>query len=157
MFKQSAFIAALLITTNSFANQVIYPAKGQSPEQQQKDVSECSTWAVQNSGYDPSHPPAAPAPTQAAQPSGPSGSRLRGAAAGALVSEVVDGNNKNSAIAGAVIGGSRERRKNAAAAQQVQATNTQQQQAYEDKKNASQASYDKSRAACLEGKGYSVK
>ncbi len=158
MRKLSLFIMAFLFVTNASANQVIYPAKGQSPEQQKKDESECSSWAVQNSGYNPANPPVAPAPVQAApQPSGPSGARLRGAAAGALVSEVVGGNNTNSAVAGAVIGGSRERRRRGASAQQAQAETIKQQQAVADKQKAGLASYNKSRAACLEGKGYSVK
>ena len=32
---------------------VIYPAKGQSPEKQQKDKTECYAWATQQTGYDP--------------------------------------------------------------------------------------------------------
>src|SRR5712692_6659408 len=30
-----------------------YPAKGQTPEQQARDSSECQTWAKQHSGWDP--------------------------------------------------------------------------------------------------------
>src|SRR5204863_6284427 len=30
-----------------------YPAKGQTPEQQARDSSECQTWAKQQSGWDP--------------------------------------------------------------------------------------------------------
>src|ERR1700678_2430503 len=33
---------------------VIYPAKGQSPAQQDQDRYACHRWAVQQSGYDPS-------------------------------------------------------------------------------------------------------
>jgi hypothetical protein len=60
---------------------VIYPANGQSPEQQAKDESECYAWAKQQSGFDPAQaaaPAPAPAPTQ------PSGARVRGAAGGAI-------------------------------------------------------------------------
>ena len=32
---------------------IIYPAKGQNTEQQQKDTAECATWAKQNTGIDP--------------------------------------------------------------------------------------------------------
>ena len=32
----------------------IYPAKGQNQQQQDKDRYECHTWAVQQSGFDPS-------------------------------------------------------------------------------------------------------
>jgi len=32
---------------------MIYPVKGQSAEQQQKDEFECYQWAVQQTGFDP--------------------------------------------------------------------------------------------------------
>ena len=33
--------------------QMVYPSKGQTPEQQKTDEAQCNTWAVQQSGYDP--------------------------------------------------------------------------------------------------------
>lgn len=36
------------------AEPVIYPAKGQTAAQQEKDRGECTQWARQQSGYDPS-------------------------------------------------------------------------------------------------------
>ena len=39
------------------AQQYIYPAKGQSPEQQKRDESACYSWAVEQSGFDPAKPP----------------------------------------------------------------------------------------------------
>ena len=46
----------------SFANagMMIYPAKDQSAEQQQKDEFECHQWAVQQPGYDPTKAQQAP-------------------------------------------------------------------------------------------------
>lgn len=35
---------------------VVYPAKGQSAEQQQKDQTECDVWAKQTTGIDPVAP-----------------------------------------------------------------------------------------------------
>ena len=32
---------------------IVYPAKGQTPEQQQKDTAECNGWAKQTTGIDP--------------------------------------------------------------------------------------------------------
>ena len=32
---------------------IIYPAKGQSPQKQNSDMSECQLWAKQNTGVDP--------------------------------------------------------------------------------------------------------
>src|SRR5881409_1397560 len=34
-------------------NHVIYPSKGQTPDQQQKDEQECYNWAAQQTGFDP--------------------------------------------------------------------------------------------------------
>ena len=71
---------AFALVSGAFAQQIVYPAKGQSPSKQKSDEAECYTWAVQQTGFDPAKP-AAPPP----QASGPSGARVRGAAAGATV------------------------------------------------------------------------
>jgi len=131
----------------AFAQAAIYPAKGQSAEQQATDKAECGVWAVGNSGYDPANPPAAQA---AAQSSGPTGSRLRGAAGGALLAGITDNDKSDAAAVGAIVGGSSERRQRRKAAGQAQATATQQQQEGLTK-------YNNSLVACLEGRGYSVK
>ena len=34
----------------------VFPANNQTAEQQEKDKSDCYTWAVQQSGYDPINP-----------------------------------------------------------------------------------------------------
>ena len=39
---------------------VVFPAKGQTADVQQKDESDCYTWAKQQTGYDPVAPPPAP-------------------------------------------------------------------------------------------------
>ena len=148
MYRAIVYIGALAIAGTVSATQVIYPAKGQSPEQQTKDETECSTWATGNSGYDPANPQAT---TQvSSQPSGPSGARLKGAARGAVVGEIADGDTGDAALAGAVMGGSRERRTKRKAKKQAPAT-------ADTTQSAGQVDYDKARAACLEGKGYSVK
>ena len=41
---------------------VIYPAKGQSQEQMDKDKYECYSWAKQQSGFDPMQQPKATEP-----------------------------------------------------------------------------------------------
>lgn len=128
--------------------QMVYPAKGQPPEQQKTDETECGTWAVQQSGYDPANPPVA-ATAQAAPVTG-SGARVRGAAAGAAVGAVGGNDVGNAAAKGAVAGGVVRRNKNRAAASQANKAAAQQQQ-------AQLASYQKARQACLEGRGYTVK
>ncbi len=37
--------------------QYVFPQKGQSAEQQKKDEYECHSWAVKQTGYDPTGPP----------------------------------------------------------------------------------------------------
>lgn len=148
MYKLTIFIAALAFAVSASAAQFVFPAKGQSPEQQKKDEAECNTWAIGNSGYDPAKPAAAP--QASTQPATPKGSRLRGAARGAVIGEVAGGDTGDAAIAGAVMGGSRARREKAQAQQQAQAQ-------ADAKQKTNQANYNKARAACLEGKGYTVK
>ena len=125
------------------AQQYVYPAKGQSPQQQKSDEAACYTWAVQQSGFDPAKPP--PPQTAATPPTTATGTTpgagARGAARGAVVGEVVGGDAGAGAAAGAAVARSQSRKQNAAAAQQGQ----------------QQAAFAKARAACLEGRGYTVK
>src|SRR5947209_15722362 len=94
----AALGACVLLAAPSFA-QFAYPAKGQSPEKQKKDEGECNTWAIQQTGVDPSKPPAA-APAPAAAPVTGSGARARGAAAGAIVGGVTGNDTGDAAKAG---------------------------------------------------------
>jgi len=152
--KQRTLWAAVLGTaliSQAAAQQFVYPAKGQSPQQQKSDESACYTWAVKQTGFDPAKPPpqqaAAKPPTTAMGTTPGAGARgaLGGAAIGAIAGDAGAG-----AAAGAVVARSSSRRQNAAAEQQAQ----QQQQAGTQQQ---QAAFAKARAACLEGKGYSVK
>ena len=45
----------------------LYPRKGQSEQQQAKDRYECHSWAVSQTGYDPTQPPAGVPATQMSQ------------------------------------------------------------------------------------------
>jgi hypothetical protein len=132
----------------------IFPAKDQSPEQQNKDENDCYKWAVDQSGVDPINPPKVEA-QQVDQ--GPDGSAVKGAAKGAAVGAAVGaicGDAGQGAAVGAVAGGLGGMRSKKAgnAKQQASADQAaqQQQQAYMD-------SFKKAYTACLEGKGYSVK
>ena len=138
----------LLAATPAEARQHAYPAKGQSAATQQKDERECSVWATQQSGFDPAHPPvaakAAPAPVTG------SGARVKGAAVGATVGAISGGDVGDAAVAGAVVGGVARRSANRRAARAQNAASEQQVQ-------ASQAGFDQARAACLTGRGYTLK
>ena len=136
----------------ALAQQFAYPAKGQSPEQQKKDEGECHTWAVSQTGVDPSKPStaqAAPPPPTTATGSTP-GAGARGAARGAVVGEIVGDDAGAGAAAGAAAARSQSRRQNKSQQQQA----AQQQQTAQSSQSAA---YTKARAACLEGRGYTVK
>lgn len=153
-----ASLSAVLSAASLAAGQVVYPAKGQSAEQQKSDEAACYTWAVEQSGYDPAAPPPLPEATaKPAQPTGPTGARARGALAGAVVGEIADGDVGEAALAGAIIGGSRERRQYRQADQQAQAQAEQQQADALNARKQGEEAYFRARAACLEGRGYSVK
>jgi hypothetical protein len=153
MRQREAWVLALgvALIAPAWAQQFVYPAKGQSPQQQKSDEAACYQWAVQQTGFDPAKaappPPAAP-PTTATGTT--PGAGLRGAARGAVVGEVVGGDAGAGAAAGAAVARSQSRKQNATAAQQGQ----QQQAAAQQQK---QATFAKARAACLEGRGYTVK
>ena len=146
------FAFAAVLATSAGAQQFVYPAKGQSPQQQKSDETACAQWATQQTGFDPAKPPppqAAAKPPTTATGSTP-GAGVRGAARGAVVGEVVGGDAGAGAAAGAAAARAQSRRQNAAAQQQGQ----QQQQAAAQQQSAA---YAKARAACLEGRGYTVK
>lgn len=147
---------------------VVFPAKGQTAQQQSQDEGECYAWAKGQTGVDPMAPPAAVQAT-ATQPAEPErsadGSRLRGAArgaaAGAVIGEVADDDaGKGAAIgatAGVLAGGRQSRKKQEQAAKEAA---EQQQQAAQQQQASQQQQMDlfrKGFAACLEPKGYTVK
>ncbi|MFV1997355.1 MAG: hypothetical protein ACC641_05020 [Acidiferrobacterales bacterium] len=150
-YKFLVLLFSVAVTNSALAGLAIYPSKGQSAEQQKKDETECYTWAVQQKGYDPAKPSSAQKDTAPAGKSGGAkGGRLRGAAKGAIIGEITNVDTRDAAIAGAVIGGSRQRRQQRKAEQQAQA-------AAEQKKQSEKNEFNKARAVCLEGRGYSVK
>ncbi len=134
---------------------VIYPAKGQTPEQQQKDKTECYAWATQQTGYDPVAEVQAQAQGQAA-PAQPQGGAVKGAAkgaaAGAAIGAVAGDAGKGAAVGATAggIGGAGKKRKAAAEQQQTAA----EQQAASSQRLAG---YQKAFGACMEGRGYTVK
>ena len=138
----------------------IYPSKGQSQDQQDKDRYECHRWAVQQTGFDPSKPQAATSQTSASQPGGPSQPHvLKGAARGAalgVVGGAIAGNAGKGAAAGAAMGGlagglrRRDERVQQSAQQKASA------QSGGAAQNPKQAAYQRAMAACLKGRGYSV-
>jgi len=139
---------------------IVFPAKGQSQEQMEKDKFECYGWAKQQTGFDPiqSQPSAQAAP---AQSQSPQGERIKGAARGAAVGAVVgkianDDAGKGAAAGaagGVMVGGMKTRQQRRQGAQQQQQASQQQQATYDDARNT----YNRAFGACMEGKGYTVK
>lgn len=141
-------------TTQLYAQEVfIYPTKGQSNEQQEKDKFECYGWAKNNSGFDPMAPPT----TQTAPPSGQkkSGGAVRGGLGGAALGAVFGNSDdaKKGAAVGALLGGVRQSRSNRATEQKQQEWARRESSQYSN----ARAAYNRAYAACLEGRGYTVK
>jgi hypothetical protein len=137
--------ACALFASGVAAQQFVYPAKGQSKQQQQKDEGDCHQWAVGQTGVDPAKQSSA-APAQPTTPTGTTpGAGARGAARGAVVGGIM-GDAGAGAAAGAAAGRAQSRRDNRADAQQAAA-----------QQSSQNSAYLKARAACLEGRGYTVK
>lgn len=147
LFTVSTAIGQAPPATN-VPKQMVYPAKGQTPAQQQKDESECSTWAVQQSGYDPANPTVLP--KQKTESVVGSGAAVKGAAAGAAVGAIGGNDVGNAAAKGAAVGAVAKLRANRRAAEQANNASAEQQ------KQAMQL-YLNARQVCLEARGYSVK
>lgn len=136
----------------------IYPKNNQSSAQQDKDRYECHRWAVQQTGFDPSVPNPTNPNALDPQPYRPSQPHvLKGAARGTALGAVggaIAGDAGKGAAAGAAMGGlaggfrRMDERRDQARGQQQQAQS-----------QAAQASisYQRAMAACLDGRGYSVK
>ena len=136
----------------------IYPNKGQSQEQMDKDKFECFQWAKQQTGFDPMAVPTAssPPPQQEAPKGGVGRGAVRGGAVGVAAGAIGGDAGKGAAIgaaSGALIGGMR-RRDQQRKQQQAQQEWAQQQtnEYYQNRDN-----YNRAYGACLEGRGYTVK
>lgn len=134
------------------AKPIVYPSKGQSPQQQQKDEGECYAWAKNSTGIDPAAVAAAPAPAQQSGPAVGGGERASGALKGAVIGGIVDGSSgagKGAAV-GVVVGGSRAR-------QNQRSQNAQSQQQAQSQKQGAMDTFYRAQGACLEGRGYTIK
>jgi hypothetical protein len=141
-----------------------YPLRGQPPEQQDRDHYECSQWASQQTGFDPSAPGIPPHDrVQVVSAGPPPGTNTAlGAITGAVIGAAI-GPHWNPAptmLAGAMVGGAigsstdaANAQANAQAAGQAAAQNRRSAAAQEQQ--ASQ--YRRALSACLDGRGYSVK
>lgn len=148
-------------------NVYFYPMQGRtvSPEQQDRDKYECNSWAVQQTGFDPSLPNVPPHQRVQVVAGGPPPGAVVGAGAltGAVVGAAVSSPWESGrgallgGLAGAAIGGIAEAEHNAQVDRlQAQANaNANRVQAAAMEQRAMQ--FRRALAACLEGRGYSVK
>jgi type II secretory pathway pseudopilin PulG len=140
------------------AQSYVYPERGQSAQQQEFDRGQCYSWAVQQSGFDPANPQVASAPPPSYQQ--PTASPLRGAAGGAALGAVggaIGGDAGKGAAIGAGVGflfGGMRRMRQEEEQQQAQ-------QQYEMQQDSmlsqGKSNYDRAFAACMAGRGYTVR
>lgn len=143
-----AVVLSAALTANA-QQQIIYPAGGQSPQQQQQDQGECQVWATQNTGIDPAVIAQTP-PPQTSSVGG--GERVQGAARGALgglaIGAIAGDAGKGAAIgavAGTMVGGRRARQNEAAEQQWDQA-----------QRQEMMNTWQRAVGTCMQARGYTV-
>jgi hypothetical protein len=137
---------------------IVYPSKGQSHEQMEQDKFSCYSWAKQQTGFDPMQRPTAtaPPPEQEAQKGGVGRGAVRGGVTGLAVGAIAGDAGKGAAIgaaAGGLFGGMRRRDQ----VRQEDQANQQWAQDQAAQYTHRRKEYNRAYAACLEGKGYTVK
>jgi OmpA family protein len=150
-FLLAALAASMSVDGMAQSRPIAYPAKGQSQQKQQQDEGACYSWARSNTGVDPAALANAPPP-----PSGPAvggGERVqgaaRGAAGGAIIGAIAGDAGKGAAIGaatGTMVGGSRARQNRRAAAASSQSQT-----------QGAMDTFNRAFAACMEGRGYTIK
>ena len=157
-------VATLLFLSGSALAQemVIYPSQGQSNEQMEQDKFQCYSWSKNESGFDPMALPTAstPPPAKEAQKGGVARGAVRGTLLGGAVGAIA-GNSKSDtrtglkagAATGALVGGMR--RNSQVREEDQQRKNWEQQQVNQYAQG--RTNYNRAYAACMEGRGYSVR
>lgn len=159
MVRRTAATALIIATISSApaaAQQlIVYPSRGQTPEQQVQDQSECRAWAVQQTGFDPAYAP--PPPTTGTSQQG--GEVVRGAARGAVLGVTVGaiaGDAGTGAAAGAaggaLIGGFRRRDQR----REEERLQAQAQAQYQQQMATNAQAFNRALSVCLQGRGYTV-
>jgi hypothetical protein len=148
-----AMVLAALSAPPAFAgpDPIIYPAKGQSADQTEKDKYECYRWAKGQTGFDPMQVPTATTP-----PPQQKGGAVKGAAVGAVAGVAIGAAAGDAgkgaaigAVSGGVLGGARRQQSNKAQSDWEKKESA----GYQQRRN----DYDRAWGACMEGRGYTVK
>ena len=137
-----------------------YPLHGQTPQQQDRDHYECSQWATQQTGFDPSAPGVPPHERVRVVSAGPppgTGTAV-GAVTGAIIGAAISRpwEAATGALAGAVVGGAIGNAADAANAQEARTVvvSDRRQAAVQEQKAAN---YRRAIGACLDARGYSAR
>ena len=154
------FLTVIIVGPVLAQEQIIYPSKGQSAEQLEKDKFECYSWSKGQTGFDPMEVPKATAPPPQQQSGGSTAGGaakggLLGAGAGAAIGAIAGDAGKGAAIgavSGGLLGGARRRSQNTGDQQRQQQWEQEQVANYQRNRD----SYNRAYRACLEGRGYSV-
>jgi hypothetical protein len=158
-------LLSLLIFSGASAAQdmVVYPAQGQSNEQMEKDKFECYGWAKNQSGFDPMQMPTATSPPPSQEKKSVGGSTVAGGvvggAGGAVIGGIAGGKKgaKRGALIGGLTGGAIGGMRSSSQNKQTDAKRKQWEQEQTSQYMQKRNLYNRNFAACMEGKGYSVK
>ena len=160
VFLVSLISVEVILTDESYAQDdlFVYPMKGQSDEQLEKDKYDCYQWSKKETGFDPMQPPTAtePPPQEGAKKGGVAKGAVRGGLVGLGVGAIAGDAGEGAAIgavAGGLFGGMRRQD------QKKKQEQAEQQWAQEQAANYAQYrnSYNLAYSACLEARGYMVK
>jgi hypothetical protein len=141
-----------------------YPQQGQTPQQQDRDRYECSTWATQQTGFNPSAPNVPPHERVQVVAGPPPGTGVAvGAVTGGILGAAVS-NPRNAgaglllgALLGGAIGAGAEASADAQAQNAANANADAHMQAQAAQIERKASDYRRAVGACLEGRGYSIK
>jgi uncharacterized protein YcfJ len=154
--RKLVMAAAICAVTGAAGAQqpIIYPARGQSPQQQSADMGDCQVWATQTTGVNP----AAVAQQLAnrpsySQPQSQTSQPLIGMLGGGAIGGIIHGGEGAAvgALVGGLFGGWRQRH------QQEQQQQWNQQQSADQFAQGQLASYNRAYGACMDGRGYVVR
>jgi len=152
-----SFLTLIILAGFSNAQQMyIYPNKGQSQSQKNKDMSQCNTWSINQTGFDPAAPyyPSG-SPRQPSRKDGFVESTAKGAILGTVIGAIAGDTGKGLAIgaaSGAIVGGFNKYDEKKEREHYQKQYNEQQSREYSAKKG----NYDRAYKACLQGRGYTV-
>lgn len=146
-----AAVAACVFMPLAWSQELyVYPAKGQSQDQQQQDEYQCYGYAKNQTGFDPMAVPTA----TSAKPQ-EEGGLVRGAARGAALGAAVGaigGNAKKGASIGAASGGMMGGMRRRDSQKKQKQWEQEQQANYQNNRN----NYNRAYSGCLQGRGYTV-